>query len=58
MPTTPDRAEATRILAELWDIVLNDEASTAPAVIHQMVNANEVGIRFCLPTQGVNAIIP
>jgi SacI restriction endonuclease len=49
--TRPNRAEAKRILAELWEITINDEKSHAPANIVRMVNANEVGMRFCLPTQ-------
>jgi hypothetical protein len=49
--TKPDRAESKRILAELWEIAINDENSEAPAIIRQMVNADEVGMRFCLPTQ-------
>jgi hypothetical protein len=49
--TKPDRAEAVRLLDELWEIALNEESRHAPAAIADLVNAAEVGMRFCLPTQ-------
>jgi hypothetical protein len=47
----PNRTEANRLLAELWEIVISNEEFKAPATISQVVNADEVGMRFCLLTQ-------
>lgn len=47
----PNRAEANRLLAELWQVALDLEDQHAPAAIDALVNADEVGMRFCLPTQ-------
>lgn len=48
---TPDRDRAKELLAELWDIVLNDQTIVAPLEIAALVNSNQVAVRFSLPTQ-------
>lgn len=49
--TKPDREKANTLLSELWEMALNNEQIVVPEPIRSLVNAEEVGMRFCLPTQ-------
>jgi hypothetical protein len=49
--TVPDRTQASQILNEAWDVVLGDDSLTAPDAIRDLVNHEQVAVRFCLPTQ-------
>jgi len=55
MPTrksvSPNRAEAKKILDELWTIVLDEEDRVTTPAIRDLVNSDQTAIRFCLPTQ-------
>jgi len=57
VPATPNRTIASQKLADLWNIVLNDEGSTASPEIRGLINSEQTAIRFCLPTQLLGKLV-
>lgn len=50
-PSLPDRAKASRLLEQYWELVLNDDDLASTPEINAVINSDLVAVRYCLPTQ-------